>query len=236
MSSFNRRMFIKRVGQGAAAISLAGSGVFGKNWAYGADKEVQQAGDTWNWDEWKFYYPGKYDAADTKMLSDFKAELDKINNRGEINISDLISGKLKNTPGVGGGGPGAGKVTYDSMVKMARQCCLGDDPFFTDKEYAKKGPFGALTAVPLWCSFEIMPAMPKSKGLGDYLVVNDLCHTMTYYKPFYEGDTLTVVTDGQYFEDTTPATGQSLPHLRDERLGTGFQPEGRVSGRRRQHD
>jgi hypothetical protein len=30
---------------------------------------------------------------------------------------------------------------------------------------------------------------------------------MNYYKPFYEGDTLTVVTDGQYFEDTTPAEG-----------------------------
>ncbi len=207
MSSLSRRVFIKRVGQGAAVVSLGGAGLFGKTWALGADHEVQQAGDTWDWSAWEFYYPGKYDAADAKLLADFKAELDKINNRGEIKISDLVSGKLKNAPGIGGGGPGAGKVTYDSMVKMAKQCCLGDNPFFTDRDYAKKGPFGALTAVPLWCSLEIMPAMPKSKGLADYLVVNDLCHTMNYYKPFYEGDTLTVVTDGQYFEDTTPATG-----------------------------
>ena len=107
--SFSRRVFIKRVGQGAAVAGLGSAGLWGKTWAYGADKEVQDAGDTWNWDDWEFYYPGKYDAADTKMLTEFKAELDKINNRGDINIQDLISGKLKDTPGVGGGGPGAGR-------------------------------------------------------------------------------------------------------------------------------
>jgi acyl dehydratase len=208
MSLLSRRIFIKRAGQGAAALSLGSAGLWGCKWGHPADQQVQQAGDTWNWGDWEFYYPGKYDAADAKILSDFKAELDKINNRGDINIKDLIGGKLKDAPGVGGaGGPGAGKVTYESMIKMARQCGLGDDPFFTNKDYAKKERFKALTAVPLWCSLEIMPAMPKSKRIGDYLVVSDLCHTMNYYKPFYEGDTLTVVTDGQYFEDTTPATG-----------------------------
>jgi acyl dehydratase len=226
--SLSRRIFITRVGQGAAAVSLAASGLFGKNWAYGADKEVQQAGDLWKWDDWEFYYPGKYDAADTKVLADFKAELDKINNRGDINTSDLVAGKLKDTPGVGGGGPGAGKVTYDSMIKMAKQCCLGDDPFFSDKEYAKKGQFGALTAVPLWISFEIMPAMPKSKGIGDYLVVNDLCHTMTYHKPIYEGDSITVVTDGQYFEDITPATGSYYRTFVMKGWGRAFNQKGEL--------
>jgi acyl dehydratase len=207
MSSFNRRVFIKRIGQGAAVLGLGSTGLWGKTWAFGADHEVQQAGDTWDWTAWEFYYPGKYDAADTKILADFKAELDLINNRGEINIQDLIAGKLSKTPGVSGGGPGAGKVTYDSMLKMAKQCGLGDDPLFTNRDYAKNTKYGGLIAVPLWCSLEIMPAMPKAKGIGDYMVVNDLCHTMNYYKPFYEGDTLTVVTDGQHFEDTTPAEG-----------------------------
>jgi acyl dehydratase len=188
-------------------MGLGSAGLWGCKWGHPADRQVQQAGDTWNWDDWEFYYPGMYDAADAKVLSDFKAELDKVNNRGNIKIMDLVSGKHKDGPGGGGGAPGAGKVTYESMIKMAKQCGLGDDPFFTNKEYARKGRFGALTAVPLHCSLEIMPAMPKSKGIGDYMVVNDLCHTMNYYKPFYEGDTLTVVTDGQYFEDITPATG-----------------------------
>ncbi len=195
------------MGQSTAVMGLGSTGLWGKTWAFGLDHEVQQSGDTWDWKAWEFYYPGKYDGADTKILNDFKADLDKINNRGDINIQDLISGKLNGAPGVSGGGPGAGKVTYDSMTKMARQCGLGDDPLFTNRDYAKSTKYGDLIAVPLWSSLEIMPAMPKSKGIGDYMVVNDLCHTMNYYKPFYEGDTLSVVTDGQHFEDTTPAEG-----------------------------
>jgi acyl dehydratase len=207
MASLSRRIFIKRMGQGAAVVGLGSAGLWGNTWAFGADRQVKKAGDTWDWSAWEFYYPGKYDAADTKIFADYKAELDKINNRGDINIQDLISGKLKDAPGVGGGGPGAGKVTYDSMIKMARQCGLGNDPLFTNRDYAKNTKYGDLIAVPLFSSLEIMPAMPKAKGIGDYMVVNDLCHTMNYYKPFYEGDTLTVVTDGQYFEDTTPTEG-----------------------------
>ena len=212
MSKLNRREFLKVLGQGSVAIGV-GMGFSGRlsdriGSAWAADAQVQQAGDTWDWDAWEFYYPGKYDAADAKMLNEYKAELDRINNRGEINVKDLVSGKLNGVPGVGGGGPGAGKVTYDGMIEMAVQCGLGDDPLFTDRDYAKKTKYGDLFAVPLFSSLEIMPAMPKSgAGLGDYMVVNDLCHTMNYYKPFYEGDTLAVVTDGQYFEETTPAAG-----------------------------
>jgi acyl dehydratase len=211
MSKMNRRTFLKVLGQASAALGV-GIGLLGSGWgrsgsAWAADAQVKKAADTWDWDAWEFYYPGKYDEADAKVLNEFKAELDKINKRGDINVKDLISGKLSNVPGIGGGGPGAGQVTYDSMIKMAKQCGLGDDPLFTDRDYAKKTKYGNLFAVPLFSSLEIMPAMPKSKGIGDYMVVNDLCHTMNYYKPFYEGDTLTVVTDGQYFEDNTPAEG-----------------------------
>jgi acyl dehydratase len=209
MSEINRRNFLRFIGQGTAILGL---GVSSNEWrsagsAWAADAKVKQAVDTWDWNAWEFYYPGKYNEADAKVLNEFKAELDKINKRGDINIKDLISGKLNGVPGVGGGGPGAGKVSYDSMIKMAKQCGLGDDPLFTDRDYAKKTKYGNLFAVPLFSSLEIMPAMPKSKGIGDYMVVSDLCHTMNYYKPFYEGDTLTVVIDGQYFEDTTPAEG-----------------------------
>jgi acyl dehydratase len=211
MSKINRREFLKVLGQGSVAIGV-GMGFPGRlpyrtGSVWAADTQVRQAGDTWDWDAWEYYYPGKYNEADANVLNEFKAELDRINNRGDINVKDLISGKLNNVPGVGGGGPGAGKVTYDSMIEMAVQCGLGDSPLFTDKDYAKKTKYGDLIAVPLFSSLEIMPAMPKSSGIGDYLVVSDLCHTMNYYKPFYEGDTLSVVTDGQYFEETTPAAG-----------------------------
>jgi acyl dehydratase len=214
MSEINRRNFLRFIGQGTTVLSL---GLSSSGWdrvgiAWAADAQVRQAADTWDWDAWELYYPGKYDAADAKVLNDFQAELDKINKRGNIDIKEMIKSKLAEASegrrgGPGGGEPGGGKVAYDSMIKLANQCGLGNSPLYTDREYAKKTKYGDLISIPLHSSLEIMPAMPKSKGIGDYMVVSDLCHTMNYYKPYYEGDTLFVVTDGQYFEDTTPAAG-----------------------------
>ena len=50
--------------------------------------------------DYEFYYPGVYNEEDTKLLEEHKAKLDLINNRGDINIEELVNGKLKGTPGV----------------------------------------------------------------------------------------------------------------------------------------
>ena len=44
---------------------------------------------------YEFYYPGVYDKADKKVLKEFQAKLDQVNNYGDININDLVSGKLE---------------------------------------------------------------------------------------------------------------------------------------------
>jgi hypothetical protein len=111
MPDINRRKFIKFIGQGAVAAGV-GIGLSGKvRAAEGpqgpppgeqSSKQTPQKvwDDLWESDRWEVYYPGKYVGEDEKIMKAFHEELDKINKRGEINVKDLVSGKLNNVPGV----------------------------------------------------------------------------------------------------------------------------------------
>ena len=97
------------------------------------------------------------------------------------------------------------KITLDNMMTQANSY-VGNNPLFTDKEYAKKTKYGVM-AFPLVLTLEVMPAMPKSEGIGDYMVVSAHNDTINFYKPIYEGDTLFTVYDEQHCVDITPAAG-----------------------------
>ena len=51
---------------------------------------------------YKIVYPGVYTPEEQAVLSAYQREKDALNHRGDINIDDLIHGRLpKSTPGVG---------------------------------------------------------------------------------------------------------------------------------------
>ncbi len=157
--------------------------------------------------EYEFYYPGVYDEQDTKILGEFQAELAQVNNKGKINIDDLISGKLEGTPGVGGHGrPSERKITLDDMTAYAKRYGA-NNPLFTDREYAKKTKWGAMAMPFATAEPGFMPAMPKAEGIGDYMVVSAHNDTMNYYQPVYEGNTLYTIIDEQHCIDITPSKG-----------------------------
>ena len=217
MAKLNRREFLKLGGQGTAVLGmgLTGSkwGKTGKAWAAAAPEgpmpqqpenlfEANKLDFRPNWDEWEFYYPGKYDAEDTKVLNAWHAELDRINKRGDINIKDLISGKLEGQPGIGR----TQNINAESMKRLADS--YGDRiPRWTDPDYAKKTKYG-YCAMPWIAGGQIgVPAMPKDQGIGDYMVVSNYNVSPTYYKPIYEGDTIYTVTDKSDAIDITPTQG-----------------------------
>jgi acyl dehydratase len=198
MVKLSRRRFIQVLGGSAAAMGM-GMKLPVNAWSQAAGTSGRK------WSDWEFYKPGQYDEADAKVLNDFFAELGAITKSGKnINASDVISGKVVSTQ-AGPGGRGT-KITPDSMATIAR-ANVNDNPLFMDRECAKKSKYGAQFAFPMISSQEVMPAMPKSKGIGDYMVVSSHNDTNSYYKPFYEGDTLYAVTDEQHCTDVTPTQG-----------------------------
>jgi len=155
--------------------------------------------------EFEFYYPGIYDKEDTKILNAFKVKLDLINNKGEVNINELVNGKLFGTPGIRPF-PWENnlKMTLENMIPLANSF-VGNNPLFTDKEYAKKTKYKSLITFPLVLFPTYMDAMPA--GIGDFMVISGHNDTMNYYKPVCEGDTIFTVIGEQHFEDITPAAG-----------------------------
>ena len=200
------------LGQGTAALGMGSMALTGrarKAWAaQSGGSQTQQAKKAVDsrWDEWEFYKPGQYNEEDTKVLNDFQAELAQLNKQGSnFSVNYLISGKLSSGQGAGPGGRGT-KITNEGMMRVAN-INVPTNPLFTNREYAKKSKYGNPIAWPLISSLEVMPAMPKSKGIGDYMVVSAHNDTNSYYKPFYEGDTLYSITVEQHCTDITPAEG-----------------------------
>jgi acyl dehydratase len=197
MSHLSRRSFIKILGGGTAALGF-GMGLQGNSWA---QEGAQKAADN-RWSDWEFYYPGKYDEADEKIIQEFMAACKKVEDKGEVNIKDLVAGKLTGNIGIGR----ASKITASDIEGIAR-ANVGNNPLFMDRAYARKTKYGDLFAFPMISSLEVMPAMVKDKGFADYLVVSSHNDVNSYYKPFYEGDTLYQLVDYQHCWDITPAEG-----------------------------
>jgi hypothetical protein len=203
MPKMDGRSFSEIRGGGNAAEDI-GMGGAGKS---GASKkgsppatEVEDLKNP-NWEDWEFYYPDKYDAEDTKVLNDLKAKLDQINKKSAINISDLINGKLDGNPGI------IKKEITAEGLKTVINNYGANNPMWSDKEYAKKSKWGAM-AIPFGVAVPMgLPAMTKSEGIGDYMVVTAHNDAVSYYKPVYEGEILYNVIDEQYFDDITPPRG-----------------------------
>ena len=228
MSELNRRTFLKLMGQGSAVLAiggLSGSALIqtGCSKEQEIEKEPEIAKETEAPDsEWEFYYPGKYDAQDAKVLEALRTKLEKIRNWEEIDIDDLVSGKLESE-----GAPVVSwnpmennfKVTLDNMMSQAN-AYVSDLQLFTNREYAKKTKYGDLIAFPLVLTLEVMPFMPKAESIGDYMVVSAHNDVINFYKPIYEGDTRGIPIQGRGIIGNASI---SAAHCHSARPHTNFQ-------------
>lgn len=153
--------------------------------------------------EYEVFYPGKYSDEDKALLAEHQKKLDKVNNRGEIDLEALCAGKLgPDTPGVS---PRVQTVVdYESTFETLNYD--PDNPLYTDSEYAKAAGYNDKITIPMTGNVGMYWAeMPAP--LRDNIVVSGLNHTVNFHKPAYVGDTLYAVTDNQWFEEYTPEDG-----------------------------
>ena len=167
--------------------------------------------------EYEFYYPGQYSEEDQAVLKAHQEALDRVNNRGEIDIEALSAGKLgPDTPGVS---PRVVQV-IDYVAEFDRLNYDPDNPLYSDDSYAQACGYEKKITVPMTANVgHYWAEMPYQ--LRDDLVISGLNHTVYFHKPVYVGDTLYSVADKQWFEDLTPETGSKYRTF-------GIHGEGRV--------
>jgi hypothetical protein len=154
-------------------------------------------------------YPNQFTDREKPFVEKFNAENKAIDDRGPIDIKALISGKLpKDTPGVGT----VLKATKEMMVYNAKKYDP-ENPVLTDSEYATKLGYKDIYAYATFaaCDDIIMPKFPSDAR--DKMLVGDLNHNITCYKPIYPGDTLYTVINKRYFVDATPKEGSTYRNV-----------------------
>lgn len=167
-------------------------------------------------------YPGTPLEKEKALVEAWIAENDAINERGMIDIQALISGKLpKETPGVS-----TVISATEEMVRYENQKYDPENPLLNDAEYAKKSGYENIFALPPFAAHDDSYMVPYPRAARDTFLVEDLNHSVTYYKPIYPGDTLYLIVDSRHFLDITRAEGAMCRSVALEFKGSIYNQKG----------
>lgn len=153
--------------------------------------------------DFQILYPGVYTQKEKSLVEKFIAENKAIEDRGEIDIKAMINGTLpKDTPGF----VRSLKVT-EAMVRYFNQLRDPENPLLNNADYAKKAGYKDIIAYFSFAAHDDSFMAPYPTEARDTLLVADLIHHVTNYRPVYPGDTLYFVINSRHFKDLTPETG-----------------------------
>ena len=148
-------------------------------------------------------YPGVYTKREKPLVEKYLADNKAIEERGQIDVKALISGKLpKGTPGIG-----PSYVATEAMIRYNNQKYDPENPVLNDAEYAKKLGYKDIIAYPTFAGHDDTFMVPWPPQARDKLLVNGLNHSFANYKPVYPGDTLYLITNARHVTDLTPPEG-----------------------------
>jgi len=170
----------------------------------------------------KLVYPNVYTPEEQKILDEFKKSLEGGGPSG------MPGGAQGSAPAGGQGGgkmlgtapDGAGKAQLSTDTFMAmtadktamKKYAKNFDPWnplYNDEEYAKKTKYGSIIAVPFFKEAGAMfPSMGNLKGLGTFGPAND-GGDIEFFLPIHPGDTFSMKSGKQSFEDITPKEGST---------------------------
>ncbi len=168
-------------------------------------------------------YPGVYTDREKPLVEKYIADNQAIENRGTIDIQNLINGKIpKPIPGFG-----VSFVVTEAMVRYNNAKYDPENPILNNAEYAKKLGYQNIMAYPTFAVHDdtfMAPYPPQSR---DKLLVSQLNHSVTNYKPIYPGDTVYLVINARHVVDLTPLEGSKYRSIT-------IQSEGSVYNQRRE--
>jgi hypothetical protein len=161
------------------------------------------AKNTVNADKFIVVYPGVYLEREKALAAKFLAGNNAIADRGSIDVQALIHGTLsKDTPGL------AGEMDVtDAMIRYDNQKYDPDNRVLNDAAYAKALGYENIQAYPTYAADDDFIMSPYPGQARDTLLVSQLNHDITIYKPIYPGDKIYTVVNSRDLYDVTPPEG-----------------------------
>ncbi|NTV90580.1 MAG: MaoC family dehydratase [Clostridiales bacterium] len=167
-------------------------------------------------------YPGVYTEKEKALVEKYLADNKAIADRGPVDVQALVNGTLpKGTPGIGP----ALKVT-EAMVRYNSEKYDPENPLLNVAEYAKKLGYENILAFPCFGAHDDTFMTPWPPDARDTLLVSQLNHSVTNYKPVYPGDTLYLVMNQRTITDLTPTEGSIYRNVVLKTTGSVYNQKG----------
>lgn len=174
--------------------------------------------------DFEILYPGVYTPREADLVEQRLAENRALEERGEVDLQALVTGQLSKD--VAGIGPSL-DVT-EAMVRYNNEKYDPDNRLLNDREYAKEFGYPGIMAMPCYAAHDDTFMVPYPPEARDTLLVSQLDHCVTNYRPVYPGDTLYLVTNRRRMADRTPAEGSIHRHMCLETCGSVYNQRGEL--------
>jgi|GEM_PF-720091 len=148
-------------------------------------------------------YPGVYSEKEKALAEKYIADNKALEERGPV-IEAIKDGAIskENTPGFA-----TSIKVSETMVRYFNGMRDPENPVYNDAGYAKKLGYQDILAYPSFAAHDDSFMVPYPTTARDTLLVADLIHSNTFYKPVYPGDTLYLVNNKRTVTDLTPEEG-----------------------------
>lgn len=154
-------------------------------------------------EDFQVLYPGVHTSRERPLVEKYFADNQALETRGAVDVQALIKGTLpKNTPGIG-----PTLVVTEAMVRYDNQKYDPDNAVLNVAEYARRLGYRDILAYPTFGAHDDSFMAPYPVEARDTLLVSQLNHSITWYRPVHPGDTLHLVFDKRTVTDRTPTEG-----------------------------
>lgn len=167
-------------------------------------------------------YPGVYTAREAELVRAYLAGNAALQVRGSVDVQALVHGTLpKDTPGIGP----VVNVT-EAMVRYDNAKYDWENPLRSDAAYARAAGFQDILAYPTFGAHDDTFMVPWPGKTRDTLLVSDLNHSVSIYRPIYPGDTLYMVANERSVTDITPPAGSIYRSIVIQTKGSVYNQRG----------
>lgn len=153
--------------------------------------------------DFEVLYPGVYTDKEAPLAEKLFADNRALEEGSPVDVEAVIKGEVPaDAPGVG--------PTCEVTEAMVRYNAAKYDPesrLFNDAAHAKTLGYPDLPAMPTFGAFDDAFIVPYLPDVRDTLLVSQLSHSVTSYRPAFPGDTLYMVVNSRHMTERTPPEG-----------------------------
>jgi len=173
-------------------------------------------------EDFEILYPGVLSNREKEPVEKYLAHNRALEERGPIDPQALAAGIVPaDTPGLG-----PTVFVSEDMVRYNNSKYDPENPLLHDREYARRLGYQDILAMPCFGAHDDTFMAPYPPEARDTLLVSQLNHSVTTYRPIYPGDTLYLVANRRTVTDLTPPQGSIYRHVAIRSEGSVYNQRG----------